>query len=180
MNNQIWKQSETEFITKNYDTHGPSWCAERLNFRTLDAIRHKATRLNLPRYCPNWTQREVKLIENNYEFHGLAWCAKQMPNRTKGAIHKKAKLLGLTKKQPSSWSQEEIKYLKKNYQRLGLKECSYNLDRTYFAIRTKTRKLGLTDPSKTKKRTIAYRRTDLGNYVHVSRLRVKGEPKIRW
>lgn len=144
---RFWTQTQLNILKSNYSDMPIQEIANMLH-KSYSATKSKALSLKLRRNVNLWTQQEIKLLEENYNKYGSAYCA-NLINRPINAISSKAKALGLKRTERNNsgrfWTKEEDEFLKTNYKCLGSHKCAEILTRTYTAITTRAKRLGLAE-----------------------------------
>ena len=144
---RFWTQSQINILKSNYSDMSIQEIANILH-KSYSATKSKALSLKLRRNVNLWTEQEIKLFEENYNKYGSAYCAKLI-NRSINAISSKAKELGIKRTERNNsgrfWTKEEDEFLKTNYKSLGSHKCAEILTRSYTAITTRAKRLGLAE-----------------------------------
>lgn len=106
-----WMDEEIEILKKWYPIEGIR-VKDRLNGRTINAIRTKTSELNLKAPNSLWTNNEIELLKRYYPIYGKD-TTKIIPKRSIKVIQSKAQKLGIKKQ--SIFSEEEDDLIKEYY-----------------------------------------------------------------
>jgi DNA-binding CsgD family transcriptional regulator len=137
-----FSQSEIDFVVQNYGVIPTSHIAARL-CRTENAIRSLANRQHKT-WHHRFTPEESALIKQLASIADTVTLAKRL-GHTPDSIRKHARRLGVTLKSADVglWTEQEDGWLRENYGQISIRNLTTQLCRSYGAIRTRARKLGL-------------------------------------
>lgn len=86
---ETWSLSQIEFLKKNYQKQGQSYCAVYLH-KTENAVRCKARKMHLQDSDSAWTPTQLEILEHHWKFCSFREMLMALPGRTAMAIKKKA------------------------------------------------------------------------------------------
>lgn len=119
---QAWSKEEVDYLRNNYSKMETKELCENLN-RTGNAIRSRASKLNLKRPSLLWTKEEDEYLEKNCKKKSI----KEMSDflgRTANAIEARMRRNGLIKVNRVRWDREKVEFLLDNYNKMSLEEIA--------------------------------------------------------
>ena len=119
---QAWSEEEIDYLRNNYSKVETKELCKKLN-RTHNAIRSRASKLNLKRPSLLWTKEEDEYLEKNCKEKSI----KEMSDflgRTANAIEARMRLHGLIKPTRVKWDDKKVEFLTDNYNKMSLEEIA--------------------------------------------------------
>lgn len=141
-----WPEAEEEILRRLYPVGGTAACLPHLPGRSKEAIRHRASQLEIR--CPSnrrgnaWKPEEIDVLERLYLKRGWQAVQKELPHRNENAIKSKAVELGML--QPAAWTEEQDDRIRRTFPTSGARGCQkYMRTRTLSAIQSRAQFLGV-------------------------------------
>lgn len=139
MASQRWTKHEDETVR----THSVPECVKLLPSRTRQAIICRRGTLGVAPDKARWTEAEMELLRS-CKRKKLNSIVKLFPGRTRTAIERQRGVLGHAKKANPDWTNRQVEALVRLYPEGSREELKSATKRSWEAIRSRARHMGLT------------------------------------